>query len=128
MAKPPIVPDSAQVEQSESPASAQLSASTAARYRQAKEAHETAKEQAIRDLTRNINLTPQQMMDAMVDIQGAHKHIDSFTTRIAEVANTEITSSDADTMRKMRADGATDAKIAEWFDTNPTKVNRMING
>ncbi|HDG1697570.1 TPA: hypothetical protein PFE29_004463 [Kluyvera ascorbata] len=128
MAKPPFVPDSAQVEKSESPASAQLSASTAARYRQAKEAHETAKEQAIRDLTSNINLTAQQMMDAMVDIQNAHKHIDSFTARIAEVANTEITPTDATTMRKMRADGATDAKIAEWFDTNPTKVNRMING
>ena len=128
MAKPPFVPDSAQVEKSESPASAQLSASTAARYRQAKEAHETAKEQAIRDLTSNIHLTAQQMMDAMVDIQNAHKQIDSFTTRIAEVANTEITPTDATTMRKMRADGATDAKIAEWFDTNPTKVNRMING
>ena len=128
MAKPPFVPDSAQIEKSESTASAQLSASTAARYRQAKEAHETAKEQAIRDLTSNINLTPQQMMDAMVDIQNTHKHIDSFTTRIAEVANTEMTSTDAITMRKMRADGATDAKIAEWFDTNPTKVNRLING
>lgn len=128
MAKPPFTPDYEQVEKSESAASAQLSASTAARYRQAKEAHETAKEQAIRDLTSNTSLTSQEMLDAMVNIQEMHKQLDKFTFKIAEVASTEITPKDATTMRKMRADGATDAKIAEWFDTNPTKVNRTING
>ncbi|MCK7358507.1 hypothetical protein UXP70_16370 [Enterobacter cloacae] len=127
MAKPPFAPDSAQVEKSESPSPTQLTASTTARYRQAKEAHEAAKEQAIRDLTSNISLSPQQMMDAMVVIQDMHRQVDSFTTRIASIANTEIAPNDATTMRDMRANGATDAKIAEWFDTNPTKVNRMIN-
>jgi len=87
-----------------------------------------AKEQAIRDLASNSSLQPQEMMNAMVDIQEMHKKIDSFTDAIAKTSNATITPNDAPTMRQMRAAGATDAKIAEWFDTNPTKVNRTING
>lgn len=123
-----LTPQSAQVALAEASSTAPLSASTAARYRQAKESFEVAKEQAIRDLAGNPNLGPQEMMNAMVNIQDMHKEIDTFTTQIAKIANSEITPNDTHTMRQMRAAGATDAKIAEWFDTNPTKVNRAING
>lgn len=68
------------------------------------------------------------MMDAMIRIQDMHKKIATFTEEIAQTANAAITPNDASTMRQMRATGATDAKIAEWYDTNPTKVNRTING
>lgn len=64
----------------------------------------------------------------MVRIQDMHKKIDSFTDDIAKTSNAAVTPNDTPTMRQMRAEGATDAKIAEWFDTNPTKVNRAING
>lgn len=68
------------------------------------------------------------MLDAMVRIQEMHGKIEAFTAEIATTAVGTITPNDAQTMRKMRADGATDAKIAEWYDTNQTKVNRTING
>lgn len=128
MVTSPLVPQSAQVVVAEASAGAPLSASTTARYRQAKESFEVAKEQAIRDLASNPNLEPQEMMNAMVGIQEMHKKIDSFTAQIAKTASADITANDAPTMRQMRAGGATDAKIAEWYDTNPTKVNRTING
>lgn len=128
MATSPLTPESAQVVINEASASTPLSASTAARYRQAKEGFEVAKEQAIRDLVTNPNLKPQEMMDTMVGIQNMHKQLDTFTNDIAKTANAAITPNDTPTMREMRAEGATDAKIAEWFDTNPTKINRAING
>lgn len=128
MATSPLTPESAQVVINEASARTPLSASTAARYRQAKESFEVAKEQAIRDLATNPNLQPQEMMDSMVRIQDMHKKIDSFTDDIAKTSNAAVTPNDTPTMRQMRAEGATDAKIAEWFDTNPTKVNRAING
>lgn len=128
MPKITLVPESTEVVRDEATSAAPLSASTAARYRQAKESFETAKEQAIRDLATNPNLKPQEMMDAMVNIQSMHQKVAEFTSEIARLANADITPNDAPTMRKMRAEGTTDAKIAEWFDTNQTKVNRMING
>ncbi|WP_310636246.1 hypothetical protein [Delftia acidovorans] len=128
MDTPTLIPQAAQIAINESSAGAPLSASTAARYRQAKEGFEVAKEQAIRDLASNPNLQPQEMMDAMIRIQDMHKKIANFTEDIAQTANATITPNDASTMRQMRAAGATDAKIAEWYDTNPTKVNRTING
>lgn len=128
MATSPVNPESVQVAINESSAAAPLSASTAARYRQAQEMHVLAKEQAIRDLASNPSLGHQEMMNAMVNIQQMHQDVVSFTAKIAQTANTVITPKDADTMRQMRTEGATDAKIAEWFDTNPTKVNRTING
>jgi hypothetical protein len=128
MATSVLLPQSAQVVRAEVRASAPLSASTTARYRQAKEGFEVAKEQAIRDLAKNPSLEPQEAMNAIANIQNMHKKIDHFTTDIANMANSELTADDAPTMRQMRKEGATDAKIAEWFDTNPTRVNRMING
>ena len=128
MTTSPLSPESAQVAINEASARTPLSASTAARYRQAKESFEVAKEQAIRDLATNSALQPQEMMDSMVCIQEMHRKIDSFTAEIAKTSNAAITPSDSSTMRQMRAAGATDAKIAEWFDTNQTKVNRTING
>ncbi|MEX3614666.1 MAG: hypothetical protein VB141_13145, partial [Burkholderia gladioli] len=97
-------------------------------YRQAREGFEIAKEQAIRDLATNPNIKPQEMMDAMIHIQSMHQKNVEFTNKIAQLANADPTPNDAHVMRKMRAEGATDAKIAEWYDTNQTKVNRMING
>lgn len=128
MATSPLSPVTAQVAINEASARTPLSASTAARFRQAKEGYEVAKEQAIRDLTSNSSLKPQEMLDAMVRIQEMHGKIEAFTAEIATTAVGTITPNDAQTMRKMRADGATDAKIAEWYDTNQTKVNRTING
>lgn len=128
MATSPLSPEFVQVAINEASARTPLSASTAARYRQAKESFEVAKEQAIRDLATNSALQPQEMMDSMVRIQEMHKRIDSFTAEIANTSNAVITPNDAPTMRQMRAAGATEAKIAEWFDTNQTKVNRTING
>ena len=127
MSKPLLDPVSAQVVIQQASANTGLSSSTVARYRQAKERYEVAKAQAIHDLAINPNLNPQQMMNAMVHIQEMHKKITEFTEDIAKNSNTVITSNDAVTMRQMRAEGATDAKIAEWFDTNPTKINRAIN-
>jgi len=128
MATSPLSPESAQIAISEASSRTPLSASSAARFRQAKEGFEVAKEQAIRDLTTNSSLKPQEMLDAMVRIQEMHGKIEKFTAEVASTAVATITASDAQTMRKMRADGATDAKIAEWYDTNQTKVNRTING
>ena len=114
--------------QSESRSDSSVSASTVARYRQAQKAHEVAKESAIRDLSSNPNLSPQQATTAIMQIQRLHQQSSQATETIAGMCTTEIQESDAPTMRAMRKEGSTDAQIAEFFDTNQTKINRMING
>lgn len=114
--------------QKESHSNSTLSASTVARYRQAQKAHEVAKESAIRDLSSNPNLSAQEAADAIMQIQRLHQQSSQATLTIAEMCTTEIQESDASTMRAMRKEGATDAQIAEFYGTNQTKINRMING
>lgn len=123
-----LIPKSAVVYQTESRSDSTISASTVARYRKAQKAHEEAKESAIRDLTSNANLSAQDATIAMMQIQRLHKQAAECTATISRMCTSEIQESDAQAMRSMRREGATDTQIAEFYGTNQTKINRMING
>ncbi len=117
-----------QVEHAEPASQALYSASTVARLRQNQDQLRVTKAQAITDATRSALRTPDAVIETIMGIQGLQDNLDKITSKIAALATEDIQPSDILTMRDMKKGGATETEIANWFSTNQTKINRLLNG
>ncbi|HCW0462642.1 TPA: hypothetical protein OW393_001730 [Pseudomonas aeruginosa] len=87
-----------------------------------------AKKSLLDDLSRQTFETPQQAMDAVMKLQHLHTQVAQFRDQIQANAAEDFTSRDIETIEEMKQKRIPEEKIAEYFGTNQTKINRLRNG
>lgn len=105
---------------------ATFSKASRARLNEAREKLIETKKQMLDDLSRQHFTSPLEAAQSIVQLQGIQCQVDALADRMQSQSSDEFTKSDVETMREMKHEGRTEAKIAEFFDTNQTKVNRLL--
>ncbi|MCT7942402.1 hypothetical protein [Shewanella holmiensis] len=113
--------------QVESRAEAKFSRSTIAHIETSKEQLVNTRKSMLDDMSKGQFTTPQDALDAIMELQSIQGNLDKLSDKIKNNTTSSFSPSDVATMREMKSNGTTEAKIAELFDTNQTKVNRLLN-
>lgn len=104
-----------------------ISHATVARYRQAHDSAIQAQEQLVKDIVRVAASEPQTTLALLTEAKELREEIERFTGKISQQASGDYTPQDLEVMRDMKNNKIPEAKIAEYFSTNQTKVNRLLN-
>lgn len=96
---------------------------TALEVQQAMQAHQ---EQLFRDAV----ATPSSKVAVhlVTEAKKLQAQIDKYVEQVKADAAPSFTQQDVSYMQKLKDKGTTEKVIAQRFDTNPTKVNRLTNG
>ena len=112
--------------QIESKAEAKFSRSTIAHIETSKEQLVNTRKSMLDDMSKGQFSTPQDAINAIMELQSIQGSLDKLSDKIQGNTTSDFSSSDVDTMKEMKRNGATETKIATRFDTNQTKVNRLL--
>lgn len=130
MPKPDIITStSAPIENlAENPAKTNYSKMTLAKAVVAKTAMEELQKSVIADVVKIPGNDPQAVMDIILKTKDIQTKIDELSSHIAEHTSSDFTDRDVASMREMKGSNMPETTIAEYFGTNQTKVNRLLNG
>jgi DNA-binding protein YbaB len=121
----PIVPSKTQqVVQAE----ARYSRSTAANLNDAADKLTATKKSMLEDMSRGVFQTPQDALDAIMQLQSIQNQVVALQSSITEKTASGFSAKDVQTIEDMKREGKSEEKIAELFGTNQTKINRLRNG
>jgi len=104
-----------------------VSHATVARYRQAHDAALQAQEQLVKDIIRVSSTEPDTTFALLQEAKELREKIEGFTDKIAQRTEGDYTPHDVDVMRDMKSGKIPEVKIAEYFSTNQSRVNRLLN-
>ena len=109
-------------------ADAKYSRSTIANLNDAAEKLTQTKKSMLDDMSRGAFQTPQDALDAIMQLQRIQNDVDALKDSISKKATEGFGAKDVETIEEMKRQGKSEEKIAELFDTNQTKINRLRNG
>jgi response regulator RpfG family c-di-GMP phosphodiesterase len=104
-----------------------ISRSSRARFNEARDALLETKRQLLNDMTHQRFELSEQTLQALSHLRDIQDEADAFAQRLSQGTTDDFTRADIETMRAMKREGKTEARIAELYDTNQTKVNRLVN-
>ncbi len=107
---------------------AQFSKSTVAQLNETADRLKDVKKSMLDDMSNGAFDTPQQALNASVELQGVQNKINALKTQIEGNISKDFSEKDIETIESMKKRGLTEEKIAEHFGTNQTKINRLRNG
>jgi uncharacterized protein YutE (UPF0331/DUF86 family) len=108
--------------------SAPFSRTTVAKINVAEQALVDIKASMIQDLSQKRMDDPNQFFSDMQKLQSVQDQLNNFKQVISSKASQAFTKNDVTSMQTMREEGATDAEVAQVYETSPATANRLING
>jgi uncharacterized protein YjbI with pentapeptide repeats len=108
-------------------AQATFSKTTLAKVRLTQQHLTDAKASMIHDMSTQ-RLSPQEMFDKINQLQNIQVSLDAVIETVSASVPEAFTDADAPGMRALKKDNdLTDVEVAKLYDTNQTKVNRILN-
>ena len=86
------------------------------------------KKSMLDDMSKCRFATPADILIAIDSLQKIQEKVDELQKVVESKSASEFTQDDVKTMEEMKRKGATEVMVAQRFQTNQTKVNRLLNG
>jgi hypothetical protein len=122
----PVAPSSIQIEAKTE--ATIFSRSTLAHVAAVHEQLVDTKKSMLDDMSKCRFASPSDVLEAIDSLQKIQEKVDDLQKVVESKSAADFTQNDLKTMDEMKRKGATEAVIAHRFQTNQTKVNRLLNG
>lgn len=123
----PVVFESATECVVQSEVEATFSRATRAKLNETREYLAQTKRSMLDDLSRQRFPTVETVAQAVMDLQGIEDQIVSLSDKLGRASASNFSDEDVAVMKQMKQ-RYTEVQIAHFFETNQTKVNRLLNG
>lgn len=101
---------------------------TVARLNETRDRLQQAKKSMLDDLSKTSFKNPLEVSNNVMELQKIETEINNIKNKVEASSTKDFNKDDVLLMSDMKKRGIKEEKIAEFFDTNQTKVNRFLNG